>query len=103
MIQQPRSTSPELTPRYTGEPVASRASFTITATRRGVIAYLLIAFAFAWSCWEIPIRLGLSVRHPMFQFAVLPGAFGPAIAAVLVRMFVTREGFADAGLPIQRR
>jgi hypothetical protein len=39
----------------------------------------------------------------MFQFAVLPGAFAPAIAAVLVRMFVTREGFADAGLPIQRR
>lgn len=49
------------------------------------------------------MRLGLSVRDPTFQFALLPGAFAPAIAALLVRTLVTREGFADAGLRIHRR
>ena len=34
----------------------------------------------------------------MFQLLILPGAFAPALAAYLVRAFVTREGFADAGL-----
>lgn len=71
--------------------------------RRGVIAYLVISFGLAWTCWEIPIRLGLSVRNPLFQFALLPGAFAPAIAALLVRTRITREGFGDAGLRIQRR
>jgi uncharacterized protein len=34
----------------------------------------------------------------MFQFASLPSAFAPAFAAFVVRKWVTREGFADAGL-----
>ncbi len=39
--------------------------------------------------------LGWSLVNPLVQ---LPVAFVPAIAAVVVRRWVTREGFADAGL-----
>lgn len=80
-----------------------RGGVVVVATRRGVIAYVVLAFGLAWICWEVPIRLGVSVRNTLFQLALLPGAFAPAIAALLVRTRITREGFADAGLRIQRR
>ena len=60
---------------------------------KGVIAYLLIAFGMAWACWEIVIRLGISMSNPLFQIAAIPGAFAPAIAAFLVRKWITRDGF----------
>lgn len=71
--------------------------------RKGVIAYLLIAFGMAWACWEIPLRLGVSISNPLFQIAVIPGAFAPAIAALVVRKWITRDGFADAGLRLNVR
>src|SRR5271165_1746749 len=71
--------------------------------RKGVIAYLLIAFGMAWALWEIVIALGLSVTNPLFQIAILPGAFAPAIATFVVRKWITREGFADAGLRLDFR
>lgn len=52
----------------------------------------------AWLFWEVPLRLGLTLTSPLAQFAILPGAFAPAVASVVVRKWVTREGFADAGL-----
>lgn len=67
-------------------------------TTKGVTAFLILAFGLAWTAWEVPIRMGVPVTAPLFQLFALPGAFAPAIAAVLVRAFVTREGFADAGL-----
>ncbi len=70
---------------------------------KGIIVYLLIAFGLAWILWEIPLRMGISVRNPMFQLAALPGGFAPAIAAVVVRRWVTREGFSDAGLNLNLR
>ncbi len=68
------------------------------AASKGVLSYLLLAFGIAWVAWEIPLRLGLSMHHPLFQLAMLPGGFAPAIAAIIVRKWITREGFADAGL-----
>ena len=65
---------------------------------KGIVVYLLIAFGLAWIPWEIVIRHGISVHSAMFQFASLPSAFAPAFAAFVVRKWVTREGFADAGL-----
>jgi membrane protease YdiL (CAAX protease family) len=70
---------------------------------KGMIVYLLIAFGMAWVLWEIPLRFGLSPRSPLFQLAALPGAFAPAVAAIVVRKWVTREGFADAGLRLNLR
>src|ERR1017187_2275015 len=66
--------------------------------RKGVVAYLLIAFGMAWAIWEILIRLGFSLDNPLFKIASFPAAFAPAIAAFIVRKWITREGFADAGL-----
>ena len=66
--------------------------------RKGVIAYLVIAFGMAWAFWEIPIRLGFPLNNPLFKIASFPAAFAPAIAAFVVRKWVAREGFADAGL-----
>ncbi|MGC9523001.1 MAG: CPBP family intramembrane glutamic endopeptidase [Anaerolineae bacterium] len=65
---------------------------------KGVISYLLISFGVAWTIWEVAIRLGLSPRAPLFQLAALPGAFAPAVAAFVVRKWITREGFTDAGM-----
>lgn len=65
---------------------------------KGVICFLLICFGLAWTSWEIALASGLSVLSWQFQLYALPGAFAPAIAAIVVRKWVTREGFADAGL-----
>jgi len=67
-------------------------------TAKGVISFLLLAFGLAWISWEIPIRLGVLPHNPLFQVAALPGGFAPAIAAIIVRRWITHEGFADAGL-----
>ena len=71
--------------------------------RKGIVAYLLIAFGMAWVIWEIVIRLGITVKSPLFQFAALPAAFAAATAAFVVRKWITREGFADAGLRLNLR
>ena len=63
-----------------------------------VIAYLLLSFGGAWLLWEAAFRLGFGTGSPYFQLAILPGAFAPALAALIVRAAVTREGFGDAGL-----
>ena len=41
-------------------------------------------------------------RSLLFQLAILPGALSPAVAAIIVRKWVTREGFSDAGLRLNR-
>jgi len=65
---------------------------------KGIVAFILIAFVMAWVLWEIPLRLGMDILNPLFQYIALPGAFAPAIATIVVRKWITREGFADAGL-----
>jgi len=64
---------------------------------KGVVAYLLLTFGISWTLWEAVIRLGLGPPSPFFQLAILPGAFAPAVAALIVRAWVTGEGFGDAG------
>lgn len=68
------------------------------ATSKGIISYLVLAFGIAWIGWEIPIAMGIPVTSPNFRFYALPGAFAPALAAIIVRKWITREGFGDAGL-----
>jgi len=70
----------------------------MSSKTKGIITYILITFIMAWILWEMPLRLGLSIIGPLFQYIALPGAFSPAVAAFVVRKWVTREGFADAGL-----
>lgn len=66
--------------------------------RKDIVAYLLIAFGMAWAFWCIPLAFGLTLRNAFYMLVLLPGAFAPAVAAIVVRKWVTREGFADAGL-----
>src|SRR5438445_7245250 len=68
---------------------------------KGILAYLVIAVSLAWILWAIPLRLGVAVRSPRFQLFAIPDAFAPAIAAIIVRKWITREGFADAGLKLR--
>nr|WP_194201834.1 NAD(P)-binding domain-containing protein [Glycomyces albidus] len=64
-------------------------------SRNGVIAYLLIAFGVAWGGIAfIFFVLDGSLMNPLLQ---IPVAFAPAIAALAVRKWVTKEGFGDAG------
>ncbi|MFI1497135.1 lysostaphin resistance A-like protein [Streptomyces platensis] len=67
-------------------------------TRKGVTVFLLISFAGTW-LWLLFARagLGLSPLNPLLQ---LPGFCMPGIAAVVVRRWITDEGFADAGLKL---
>lgn len=62
---------------------------------KGVLTFLLIAFGLAWAAILVAQLLDLPLDNPLVQ---LPIAFSPAIAAVIVRGWVTREGFRDAGL-----
>jgi membrane protease YdiL (CAAX protease family) len=75
---------------------------------RGIAAYLSIAFAGAWSlwlaAWIVASRVfHISASNPLFNGAVLPGAFMPAIGAIIVRRWITHEGFSDAGLRLNFR
>ena len=71
--------------------------------KKGVVAYLLIAFGMAWAIWEIIFRLGVSLNPIVKAVLMVPTAFAPAIATFVVRKWVTREGFADAGLRLNLR
>ena len=57
--------------------------------RRGIIIFLAIAFGLAWAGF-IPELFGRRGSPALMPFA-------PAIAAFIVRKWVTREGFADSG------
>ena len=69
----------------------------------GIAVYLILAFGLAWAAWGIPLALGATPQSTLFQAFVLIGAFAPALAALAVRKWVTREGFADAGLGLAPR
>ena len=70
-------------------------------TALGVVSFLVLAFGIAWGSWEalLPKDGGGNLYGP----SVLPGAFAPAIACFIVRKWITREGFADAGLALHLR
>lgn len=73
-----------------------------TVTRRkGILWFLLLAFAGAWIPWGIAGAAGYTLDNPAVQ--LLTGAFTPALAAIITRRWITREGFADSGLRLQLR
>lgn len=69
-----------------------------TGTRRkGILWFLVLAFAGAWIPWGIAGAAGYSMDDPVVQ--ILTGAFlAPALAAMITRRWITREGFTDSGL-----
>ncbi|GLZ77111.1 abortive infection protein [Actinorhabdospora filicis] len=65
---------------------------------RGLAWFLGLSFIPTWVYFGVAPLYGIDMVNPLAQ---LPFAFMPAIAAVLVRAFITREGFADAGLRLR--
>lgn len=63
--------------------------------RKGVWAFLALTFGLSWAGMFGSWALGWSLVNPLVQ---LPWAFMPALTAVVVRRWVTREGFKDAGM-----
>jgi membrane protease YdiL (CAAX protease family) len=62
-----------------------------------VLVYIVFAFAISWTIW-----IGLGALGIAFTIRVSIGMFGPALAALLVRL-IRHEGFADAGLRLVGR
>jgi membrane protease YdiL (CAAX protease family) len=74
---------------------------TLSEKGTAMTAFLLIAFGVAWG-WEATAHLVLhwSLVNPLVQ---VPVGFAPALAAYVVRRWITREGFADAGSRLRLR
>jgi membrane protease YdiL (CAAX protease family) len=78
---------------------------------RGILVFCAIAFGIAWLnlllLWLIVVRPApdpqAALSNPFLPILIGPLAFAPAIAAFVVRKWVTREGFADAGLRLRLR
>jgi membrane protease YdiL (CAAX protease family) len=69
----------------------------MTTRTKGVLVFILISFGLAWAGMFIArLVFNLSLVNPLVQLAGI--AFTPAIAAFVVRKWVTREGFADDGM-----
>jgi uncharacterized protein len=64
----------------------------------GVGLFVLLAFGISWVIW-----LGLLALGVPFTIRTAIGMFGPALAALLVRGPLRREGFGDAGLRLSTR
>lgn len=73
------------------------------ATTKGIVTYVLITFSLAWALW-IPVwLLSIPATSQLFQWLFLAGAFAPALGTIIVRRWITHEGFADAGLHLHLR
>ncbi len=73
--------------------------------RRGVVAFLALAYARAWIPELVALARGVRVAPPAAAGTALLAAvmWAPAVAAFVVRRWVTREGFATAGLRVGPR
>jgi hypothetical protein len=62
-----------------------------------------LAFGAAWLWFAVLWLVRAPLGPPAGQLLLLPSGFVPAAAAIIVRRWVTREGFADAALGIRLR
>src|SRR5271154_6025136 len=69
----------------------------------GIVSFLILAFGLAWIPWLLLLPQSAPGNLRAFELAALPGAFAPALATFIVRKWITREGFADAGLGLHLR
>jgi membrane protease YdiL (CAAX protease family) len=74
-----------------------------SATPKGIVAYVLIAFGLAWALWIPAWLLRIPPTSQLFQWLFLVGACAPALGTIIVRRWISQEGFADAGLQLHLR
>jgi uncharacterized protein len=72
-------------------------SETVPIDWTGIALFIVLAFGISWVIW-----LGLAAIGVPFTIRIEIGAFGPAIAATIVRI-LRKDGFADAGLRLAAR
>ena len=65
---------------------------------KGIITFIPISFGLAWLPWQIVLVFEPDPGPQLFGIISPLVGFSPAIAAFVVRKWVTREGFADVGL-----
>lgn len=84
----------------TPTPESSRSERNSPVGWSGVAAFLALAFGLAWSAEGIALARGVRFTSLTLGTTALLAAImlTPAIAAFIVRRFITREGFATAGL-----
>ncbi len=68
----------------------------------GLMAYIIASFGLSWALWHGLAGQGWEPGSPDIRWAVLQGAFAPALAAIAVRLWVD-QGFGDAGLGLRMR
>jgi len=81
----------------TGTNTSTPHSITSEVNWTSIAIYLVLTFGITWSIW-----IGLRAIGVAFLLRVSIGMFGPAIAALLVRL-MRREGFSEAGLRLVGR
>src|SRR5271168_3593050 len=69
-------------------------------TALGIASFLVLSFGIAWGSWGVFLPKS---GGGTLGIGALPGAFAPAIATFIVRKWITREGFRDAGLGLHLR
>lgn len=69
--------------------------------RRGIAWFLALTFVPSWGMWFAAYGLGHPLDDPAIQ--LITAAFLPAVAALVVRLWITRQGMAGAGLRPQLR
>ncbi|MFF2555165.1 CPBP family intramembrane glutamic endopeptidase [Nocardia sp. NPDC058058] len=101
MIEHSPSAGIQPASARTVHPGAAAAAEPSAFRRRGVSWFLFLAFAGAWLPW-LGVRLaGGSMDDPVTQ--LVTAAFVPALAACVVRRWITRQGFANSGLRLDLR
>src|SRR5579859_4854825 len=83
----------EIAPAHTPEPQTSTSKVNWIA----VMLYIALTFAISWAIW-----IGLRALGVPFTLRASIGMFGPALAALLLRL-LRHEGFTDAGLRLVGR
>ncbi|MEU5844538.1 CPBP family intramembrane glutamic endopeptidase [Rhodococcus sp. NPDC047139] len=98
MYSRPRG---PLLPSAADHPTTAALRESARVRRRGVLWFLLIAFGGAWLPWLGVHLAGGSMDNVLIQLGT--AAFVPAIAACVVRRWVTRQGFANSGMGLDVR
>lgn len=87
---------PEVTDTLKSHPIVMSSSVDWRAVR----IFLALAFGLAWTAEVVALACGVRFTSPTLSSTALLAwvMLTPAIAALIVRRFITREGFATAGL-----
>jgi CAAX protease family protein len=75
---------------------------------RHVIGFVVLAYGFAWAIWaallgptiKVALQQGRTPEHFAATAAVTLGMYAPALAAVLMRLFISKEGLRRALGPL---